>query len=372
MKPMTLAQINQRIEQIVDQLLVTLAHDHESRYLFTLPPLMEGYQGEIVLDCQESNYCIARLREVITYKYMLGAFKSKLLDINLENLAACLQQMRQSPVIDYYDLSDYHEYAFYYYKRLGNEKKANVHLLACYFDRGRAILSCDKTFDCKELLLVLLKDRQRMLSFLLYVIDFISHEFEDYQEFLKRSQYLLIERSLVLAEKVFAENASCDVNLRSCIYYVQSLYYQQTKRSEMAQHAKEAYMKLGGDKNYEEVLEEIMETQLHPHFSDERFLDYMLYAGSLEDDEICRLDDDGNIVLDIDDAYSVWEKDERINFMDAFYRSMSSAMSFKKDYDQAEGGNQQAIREVARRYREGDGVTACACAAEAWEKELMV
>ena len=371
MKFMTLEQISSLINPIVDQLLVTMAENPESRYLYTLPSLTEEYQGETLMDCQENGYCIAHLREVITYKYLLGAMKSKLLEVNKENLYACLSNMRKSPVIDYYDLADYHEYAYYYYKKSENEKKANAHLLACYFDRGRAILSCDNTFDCKELLLVLLKDRQRLLSFLLYVIDFISHDFEDYQDFFKRSQYLLFERSLVLAEKVFAENATCDVNLRCCIYYVQSIYYNLTKRSDMALSAKRAYRKLGGKKSYHKLLEDIIATRLNPHWMDMRFLDYMLYANSVEDDEICTRDEDGNISLEIEeDEYSVWEKQERLNFMDAFYRPITEDMDFKKIYDQAEKGDQQAIREVARRYREGDGVTACMSAAMAWENKL--
>ena len=371
MKTMTLEETKQQINTIVDQLLVSFAKDPTSRYLFTLPTLTEGYEGETLLDCQEYGFGIARLREVITYKYLLGALKSKLLDVNQENLAACLINMRRSPVIDYYDLADYHEYAYYHYKKLGNEKKANAHLLSCYFDRGRAFLSCDKTFDCKELLLVLLKDRQRLLSFLLYVCDYILNDFEDNQEFLKRSQYILMERALVLAEKVFAENAACKPNLRGCIYFVEYKYYQQTKRLDMALKAKAASKKFASKRPYKKIFQEIVETQLDLHWEDERFLDYILYGATLDDDEICALDDDGNVTLDIDDDSSVWEKDERMNFMDAYYREMEDAMNFKKNYDKAEEGDQQAIRELVRCYREGDGVIACECAAEAWEKTLI-
>lgn len=370
METMTLEEINQRINTIVDPLLVSLAENPESRYLFTLPSLGEGYEGETLLDCQEYGYGIARLREVITYKYLLGALKSKLLEVNQENLYACIRNMRQSPVIDYYDLADYHEYAYYYYKRQGNEKKANSHLLSCYYDRGRAILSCDKVFDCKELLLVLLKDQKRLFSFLLYVINYVFNDFEADQEFLKRSQYLLLERSLVLAEKVFAENASCDANLRGSIYFVEYKYYKLTKRLEMALKAKAAYKKFAGKRPFKKILEEIVATRLDIHWMDERFLDYILYGALLEDDEICTLDEDGNVSFDIDDEYSVWEKEERMNFMDAYYREMEGAMKFKKIYEQAENGNQEAIREVVRQYREGKEVAACECAAEAWEKKL--
>ena len=371
MELMTLEQISQRINTIVDELLAAIAQNPESRYLFTLPPLTEEYQGEILMDCQEDGYCIAQLREVITYKYLLGALKSKLLEVDRENLAACIRNMRKSPVIDYYDLADYHEFAYHYYKKSGNDKKAGVHLLSCYFDRGRAILSCDHTFDCKELLLVLLKDRQRLLSFLLYVINFASHDFEDYQDCLKRSQYLLLERSLVMAEKVFAEDAKCNVDLRCCIYYVQSVYFNQTKRPDMALAAKRACRQLGGKKSYLKVLEGIIKKQMKPRFMDERFLDYMLYANSLEDDEICTLDETGTISFDIEeDEYAIWDKAQRVDFLDAFYRPMDEAMEFKKLHEQAEEGDEQAIRELVRRYREGDGVTACECAAQAWEKKL--
>ena len=367
---MTLEQVTQRIHTLADQLLVTLAEQPESRYLFTLPPLTDEYQEETQLDCQESNYCIARLREVITYKYLLGALKSKLLAVSKENLYACIRAMRTSPVIDYYDLSDYHEYAFYYYKRQGQEKKARAHLLACYFDRGRAILSCDKTFDSKELLLVLMKDHERLFSFLMYVIDFIHHDFEDYQACFKRSHYLLFERVFLLADKIYAENTACDVDLRSSIYHVQSLYYELTKRPELAQSTRDACLKLGGDRNYDELLENLMLTRLNPHWMDERFLDYLLYGSTLEEDEICTRDAEGNITLKLDDEYTVWTDDERVNFMDAYYRQMTPAMNFKKDYDLAEKGDRQAILEIVRRYREGDGVTPCACAADAWEKQL--
>ena len=371
MELMTLEQVNQRINVIVDEFLVKIAENPESKYLYTLPPLAEGFQGEILMNCQEDGYCIAHLREVITYKYMLAAFRSKLLEISPKTLFVCLCNLRKSPVIDYYDLADYHEFAFYYYKKLGNEKKANAHLLSCYFHRGRAILSTDGTFDCKELLLVLLKDRQRLLSFVLYVIDFISHDFEDYQDCFKRSQYLLFERCLVLAEKVFGEDAKCNVDLRCSIYYIESLYYNLTKRTDMALTAKRAYRKLGGKKSYLKVLENVIAKQMNPHYIDERFLHYMLYADTVEDDEIYTLDEDGIISFDVEeDEYTVWEKSERMNFVDAFYRPMEDTMDFKKIYDRAENGDQQAIQEVARRYREGDGVTACECAAEAWEKKL--
>ena len=367
---MKVEEIKQRINTIVDQLLVSFAENPESRYLFTLPSLAEGYEGETLLDCQEYGFGIARLREVITYKYMLGALKSKLLEVNQENLYNCITNMRRSPLIDYYDLADYHEYAYYHYKKLGNEKKANAHLLSCYFDRGRAFLSADKTFDSKELLLVLLKDRQRLLSFLLYIMDYVFNDFEDNQEFLKRSQYLLIERALVLAEKVFAENAACKPNLRGCIYFVEYKYYQLTKRLDMALKAKAAAKKFASKRPFKKILQEIVETQLDLHWEDERFLDYILYGATLEDDEICTLDADGNVTLDIDDEYSVWDKDERMNFMDAYYREMDDAMNFKKIYDKAEEGDPAAIREIARCYREGDGVAVCVCAAEAWEKKL--
>ena len=139
----------------------------------------------------------------------------------------------------------------------------------------------------------------------------------------------------------------------------------------MALKAKAAYKKFASKRPFKKILQQIVETQLDLHWSDERFLDYILYGATLEDDEICTLDDNDNITFDIDDEYSVWEKDERMNFVDAFYREMESAMNFKMVYDKAEGGDQEAIREVARCYHEGDGVTACASAAEAWEKRLV-
>lgn len=366
MKQMTLEQILERINTIVDNILVTIAGKSESRFLFTLPALVDNQPNEVLIDCQETGFGIARLREVITYKYLLSALKSKLLELNYDNLVSCLKNMRLSPVIDYYDLADYHEFAYYYYKKLGNERKANIHLLSCYFDRGRAILSCDKVFDCKELLLVILKDRQRLLTFLLYVLDFVGHEFEDYQEDLKRSQYLLIERSLVLAEKVFAEDTKSPLDLRCSIYYVQSLYYNLTKRPDMALKAKRACRQLGGKQSYRKLFEDFSLTQQAPHFMDLRFLDYMLYVCSLEDDDICSLDENGNITFEIDDEYSIWEKDERNNFLDAYYRPVKSALEFKIIYERAEKGEKEAIQEVSRRFRDGDGVAACECAADAW------
>lgn len=368
---MTLEEINQRINEIVDQLLIEIAEKPETRYLFTLPSLTDGYQGETVLDCQEYNYCIGNLREVITYKYLLGALKSKLLEVNSDNLYACIKNMRKSPVIDYYDLADYHEFAYYYYTKSGKEKKANAHMLSCYFDRARAILSCGNTFDCKDLLMVLLKDRERLLSFLLYVMDYVLNDFEDNQEFLTRSQYLLIERSLILAEKVFAENATCNANLRGSIYFVEYKYYNLTNRLDMALKAKAAYKKFASKRPFKKIIEEIVEKQLNLHRIDELFLDYILYGATLEDDEICGRDENGDITLEIDDDSSVWEKEERMNFMDAYYREMKDSLTFKTIYDKAEGGDQESIREIARRYREGDGVTCCLPAAEAWEKKLQ-
>lgn len=370
---MTLEEITQRINTIVDQLLVNLAEDPEQRYLFTLPSLAEGVQKAPVLDCLENGYCIARLREVITYKYLLEAFKSKQLEISKENLYACISNMRTSPVIDYYDLGNYHEFAVYYYTRLGNKKKANRHLLSCYMDRGRAILSCDKTFDSKDLLMVILKNHQRLRSFLLYIIDFIYLDFEEVQPCLQRSQYLLLERALVLASKLFAENPACNKDLRCCVYYVMSLYYDMTNRAELAQKATDAYMELGINKNYDEMLQSFMANEPSPYLVDERFLDYLLYAKYIGKEYIYGPDDeeeDDDEISEYEEEIPVVEKDGRENFMDTFYRPLNEALEFKNVYDEAEKGNSESIREVIRCYHEGDGVIACKAAAAAWEKKL--
>lgn len=204
----------------------------------------------------------------------------------------------------------------------------------------------------------------------MYILDYVYNDFEDNQEFLKRSQYLLIERSLVLAEKVFAESDDYNANLRGCIYFVEYKYYKVTKRLEMALKAKTAYKKFATKRPFKKILEDLIGSQLNLRWEDERFLDYMLYGSTLEDDEICTFDEEGNISFDIDDEYSVWEKDERMNFIDAYYREMEDTKYFKNLYELAENGNQDAIREIARCYREGDGVATCQCAADVWEKKL--
>ena len=370
MQYLSLEQTIRRINTIVDDLLVTFANDPNARYLFTLPALIEGTEAVPVFDCQEYRYCISSFRQVVTYKYLLCALKSKQMLVNKETLFTCISQMRQTPFVDYYDLGDYHEFAYHFYQHSGNEKKARRHLLACYYDRGRAILSSGKTFDCKDLILTLMKEHDRMKSFLLYVVNFIHYDFEEVQDFLTRSQYLLIERALVLAVKLFAENAACHVDLRCSIYYLQANYYEKTGRADMAKSIRQTYKKLGGNKKYELNLVEFLMAQADPQWSDERFLDYMLYVDSIEPDEIYPRDEEGNIDLEIEPEDPIVVKDGRSNFMDTFYRPMSEAQQFYQTYECAEQGNQQAIRDIVSCFRNGNHVTLCESAAQAWEKKI--
>ena len=366
---MTLEQTIQRIHTIADQLLVSLAEEPASRYMIALPPLADDVTDVPVMDCLEYRYAIARLREVLTYKYLLNAWKNKQLEVSRELLASCLASLRKSPVIDYYDLGDYHEMAFHYYKKAGDEKKAQRHLISCYFDRGRAIISADKVFDSKDLIMALLKDRRRMEAFIWYVLDFILHDFEDIQEYMTRTQYLLMERILVLAVKLFAENAECNKDLRCGVYTLQSLYYGWTERPEEAKAAKQACLQLGGKKKYAAILKRILKSKPAPRLADQRFLDYVLYINVLEETEVYPMDQDENLDLDAPYDFFILAKDGRTNFLDTFYRPMSDALKFLKTYDLAEQGDAAAIQNIARRYREGDGITACLAASQAWEKK---
>lgn len=368
---MTLEDFTQRVNKIVDSLLVTIVEQPFDRYSFTLPSVVEQYQGEVFMDCQEGGFGIARLREAITYKYLLSAFQSGVLEVTRDGLLACIKNMRRVPVIDYFDLADYHRFASSYYRNSGNEQKADVHLLASYFCKGRAVLSTDQIFDSKDIYQLLSKDKQRLQSFLLYIIDFVCHDFVDFADDMERSQFLFLEEGLKLAEKEMAEDESQETGLRSCIYYAQSVYYKQTERPELAKQAKNAAKKLRGKHNLEDTLEEIMETHPSPRLSEERFIDYLLFMKTFDENEIYTLDDEGNLDLDAAGEYSVWEKDEKINFLDAYYRPLSEALDFKKVYDRAEEGDKDAMRELVRRYAEGDGVTPCEAAAQAWEKKSL-
>ena len=367
---MTLEQTLERINHLADGLLVELAENSESRFLISLPPLLPEEQATPILDCMEYVYGLSQLREILVYKYLLLAFKTKKLAVSRESLAFCLSQMRQSPVIDYYDLGDYHEYAYAYYKKMEDERKALRHLISCYSDRGRAIVSADKTFDSKDWLMAILKDHQRFESLLLYILDFIVQDLEDVQVFLKRSQYLLLERALLFAVKIFAENPKQNVQLRSAVYTVQSLYYDMTDRTDDAKAARMAAKKLGGSKNYERVLAEYRISQPAPHLADERFVDYLLFINALEEYEVYPMDEKGNLNLEYEYDDFILAKDGRLNFMDTFYRQMPSVLDFQKLYEQAEAGEASAITELARRYRQGEGVSASECAAAAWETKL--
>ena len=363
---LTLEETIARIHSIADALLTRIALEPESRFMISLPSLMDGQEKVPFLDCQEYNYAIARLREVLIYKYLLISVRVKQLTVDRELLSICLANMRLSPVIDYYDLGDYHEFAFYYYKKLKQEQKAMRHLLSCYQDRGRAIFSAHKTFDCKEMLLMLMKDHQRMRAFLLYVVHYILNDFEEFQPYLKRTQYLLLERSLLLAKKLFAEQPHCGVDLRSCIYYAEWLYAVCTNRVYDAQVAKKNYLLLGGERVYAEVFENVLLDQPKPHLSDVRFVDYLLYRNSMEDFQIYPTDELGNLNLNYEyDDFNL-AKDGRVNFMDLFYRNMCDASDFKRVYEAAERGNVDAIREVAKRYLEGEGVAPSASVAATW------
>ena len=367
---MTLEEILQRSAAIADAWLVKLADDPDSRYLMNLPPLTADGPEAPLLNCQEYHYAIARLREVITYKYLLAAFKSKQLAVSRESLSACLRRMRKSPVIDYEDWGNYHEFAFYWYKQQGDGKKAMRHLLSCYGDRARVIVSSGKTFDCKDLLLLLLKDHQRMQSFLLYVVHFIFNDLEEMQPYLKRTQYLLLERALFFAVKLFAEQDSCAADLRAGIYAAQQLYCEALQRTAEAESAQAAAKRLGAGDNCREVFEQIRKSLPAPRRSDEQLADYLLYVNYLEDYQIYPKDDHGNVDLEADYDFYILAKAGRTNFMDAFYRPMPSALAFKQQYALAETGDSAAIREVVRQYRSGHQVAVCEAAALAWEKKL--
>lgn len=367
---MILEEFLQRVNKIVDSLLVGIVSDPFQRYSFTLPSVVEQYQGEFYMDCQEGGFGIARLREAITYKYLLSAFGSGLLDVTKENLCACIGNMRRVPVIDYFDWADYHAFAASYYKGLGNDKKADMHLLSSYICQGRAQLSCNEVFDTKDIFQLLLKNKQRLESVLIYIIDFICHDFSDFADSMERSQFLFLEEGLKLAVKEMAEDDTQETGLRSCIYYAVSVYYKQTKRPELAKQARNEAKKLRSKRNLEDTLEEIMQTHASPRLSEERFMDYLLFLKTFDESEIFILDEEGNVDLEADGESSVWEKDERVNFFDAYYREMPDAVEFKRVYDKAENGDKDAVRELVRRYAEGDGVKACKVASEAWMKVL--
>lgn len=57
--------------------------------------------------------------------------------------------------------------------------------------------------------------------------------------------------------------------------------------------------------------------------------------------------------------------------MTGFYREQLIGYEFTMRYLEAVKGKVEAIREVARRFREGHGVAVCEAAAVVWESRLM-
>ena len=366
-----LASTLQTINKNVDNVLVNLAEHPEVRDCFKVPSLINENGSNFSMEFHKFCTPVSNIREVVTYCYLIYGMNDGILEVNRETLLEAAKAMRKSPIVEHYLLSMYHELAARVYKEDGNDVKAHRHdilrqmsdvkdyLLDLYYTD---IMSPEdeermESPHFRELLMALNTDTLRFQALLLYIIRYVTSLLKVNPTMFLRPQYLLVEEALNIALEQFASNEECDAELRSCFYYYRSLYYELTCREGLAERYKERYLAIGGERDYEEVCNRLLDELPALRCSEQEFVDYVMMFNMESDDSI---DMDLCFEYDLDDELP----------STGFYRSNLINYDFNTNYVKAEKGNVKAIREVARRFREGDGVAACEAAAVAWENKL--
>ena len=366
-----LASTLQTINKNVDDVLVNLAKHPEVRECFKAPSLVNENGDSFSMEFHKFCTPVSNIREVLTYCYLIYGMNDGILEVNKETLLEAAKAMRKSPIVEYYLLSMYHELAACVYKEEGNDVKAHRHdilrqmsdvkdyLLDLYYTD---IMSPEdeermESPHFRELLMALNSDPIRFQALLLYIIRYVTSLLKvDATTFL-RPQYLLVEEALNIALEQFASNEEYDAELRSCFYYYRSLYYELTCREGLAERYKELYLVIGGERDYEELCNRLLDKLPALRRSEQEFVDYVM---------MFNMESDDSIDMELCDMYDL---DYELP-MTGFYRGQLINSDFNSLYVEAEKGDVKAIRELARCFREGDGVTACEAAAVAWESKL--
>lgn len=367
-----IASTLQTINAHVDDVLVNLAKHPEVRECFKVPSLVNEKDDSFSMQFHKFCTPVSNIREVVTYCYLIYGMNDGVLGVNKETVLAAAKAMRKSPIVEHYLLSMFHESAASVYEKEGNDKKARRHeilhqmadvkdyLLDLYYTD---LLSPEdeermESPHFRELLIALNSDPLRFQALLLYIIRYVTSVLKVNPTLFLRPQYLLVEEALTIALEQFAANEDCDAELRSCFYYYRSLYYELTCREGLAERYKECYLAIGGERDYEELCNLLLDKLPALHRSEQDFVDYVMQFNMESDDAI-----DMNLcnTYDLDDELP----------LTGFYRGQLINFDFNKKYVEAEKGNAKAIREVARCFREGDGVAACEAAAVAWESKLV-
>ena len=386
-----LSTILQAINHNVDNALVNLAKHPEVRECFTMPSLVNKNDNRFSLSFHKFCTPVSTIRESAICTYLIYGMNDGLLTVNKEMLFEAAKAMRKLPIVEYYILGMYHELAARVYENEGNERKSHQHtvlrqiahvkdyLLDLYYTDLMSPEDEERMESprFRELLKSLNTDPLRFQSLLLYIIRYVTTMLKVKPTLFLRPQYLLVEEALNIAFEQFLSdeccdnlydnrgesvcddggNSVCDAEIRSCFYYYRSLYYELTCRGELAERYKKGYLAIGGERDYENLCNTLLDKLPVLHCSEKEFVDYVMNFNIDNCD-------------DLDWTFKDCELDDELP-LTGFYRGKLINYDFNTKYVEAERGDEKAIREVARCFREGDGVTACEAAAQAWESKLM-
>ena len=404
---LSLEYVLSTVNNYVDDALADIALHTENRSPITMPSLISPQINSGNVKLYSFNTPISAVRETAIYSYLLKMMDQSILPVDKQSLLIVVKAMRKVPFVEYGSLASYHKLASQFYKQEGNQKKAELHAVFNLIDDAKQYLTDFKveyefgaddeelaSFDgeeasCKvdgpsydgegpsynveaipcnierklgpadysEVLQILNRNTPRYQALLLYILRYISTHLKERSRIFQRPHYTLIEQALSAAVSQFAQDEHCDSDLRSCIYYYDSLYYELTNRIQKAALSRKQYQEIGGEKDYEQLCDTLLHQLPELLRSEKDFIDHvMLFNTDYDNDADVYLFDD----YGLDDELP----------MQGLYRDQLMDTPFNHIYEEAEYDNPDAIREVVRCYREGDGVTACEAAAKAWESKL--
>ena len=367
-----LVSILQTINKNVDNVLVNLAKHPEVRECFKVPSLVNETSDNNSMDFHKFCTPASNIREMVTFYYLIHGMKDGILEVNKETLFEAAKAMRKLPIVEHCLLSMYHELAARIYQEEGNEQKSHRHDILRQMANIKDYLLDLHYTDMlspedeermepphfRELLISLNTNPLRFQALLLYIIRYVTTLLKEKPTMFLRPQYLLVEEALTIALEQFASDENCDAELRSCFYFYRSLYYQLTCRDALAERYKEHYLALGGPRDYEELCNSLLDKLPALRYSEQEFVDYVMKFN---------MGYEGITNLELYDDY---ELDDELP-LTGFYRDELLNYEFNSLYSEAEKGRKEAISEIARCYREGDGVSPCKVAADAWESKLQ-
>ena len=360
-----------RLNATVEQQLAELVNHPLSHGCIYMRPIGTDFPVRPILDLQVDLNGFSWFRETMIYEYILEVLRDELLPITKEILFECISAMRKARHVSVEDSYFYHQAARLYYEQLGLTNKALAHERAEIAYSVMEDVQYDSTFNFAECVRLIKNDPERLKSFVLYAVSRGYNELVIDTSLFARSNYVLLEESLKLGVKLFAEDEACDPLLRACIYDYLYRYYHTTNRPELAERARLKALELGGERDYEEVCEQLLE-QLPPLYRiEEEMIDTIYdYIELYEQFDDLTFDEMGASNDDYEEQQAKWAEKlssspEAQGLAEATDEKLHDI--FGAYYLRADKGDVKAMQEVARRYREGIGVSVCVAAADAWD-----